>query len=173
MFCPAEGLSGGRIRLSREVAYMAFFDSRVSRFLIQDAGGTKRDLSAFVVDVRGLPGARALNEVTALGDSGARFIPGLQDGVFSLSGLFDNTDVHRAGRGAGRAALARRGGGVRVRAGGDGDGGGEVLREVLGGVLRAAQPGRAAGGVGRVAAGRRRRRPGGVLAWARSTERRG
>ena len=70
---------------------MAFFDSRVSRFLIQDAGGTKRDLSAFVVEVRGLPGARALNEVTALGDSGARFIPGLQDGVFSLSGLFDST----------------------------------------------------------------------------------
>ena len=62
---------------------MAFFDSRVSRFLIEDAGGTKRDLSAFVVDVRGLPGAR--------GDSGARFIPGLQDGLFSLSGLFDST----------------------------------------------------------------------------------
>ena len=37
---------------------MAFFDSRVSRFLIEDAGGTKRDLSAFVVDVRGLPGAQ-------------------------------------------------------------------------------------------------------------------
>ena len=70
---------------------MAFLDSRVSRFLIQDAGDAKRDLSAFVVDVRGLPGARALNEVTALGDSGARFIPGLQDGVFSLSGLFDST----------------------------------------------------------------------------------
>ena len=70
---------------------MAFFDSRVSRFSLDDAGGTKRDLSAFVVDVRGLPGARALNEVTALGDDGARFIPGLQDVAFSLSGLFDST----------------------------------------------------------------------------------
>ena len=70
---------------------MAFFDSRVSRFLLHDTGGTKRDLSSFVVDVRGLPGARALNEVTALGDTGARFIPGLQDAVFSLGGLFDST----------------------------------------------------------------------------------
>ena len=70
---------------------MAFFDSRVSRFSLNDAGGTKRDLSTYVVDVRGLPGSRALNEVTALGDSGARFIPGLQDVAFSLSGLFDST----------------------------------------------------------------------------------
>ena len=54
---------------------MAFFDSKVSRFLIDDTGGTRRDLSPYVTEVRGLPGPRPLNEVTALGDSGARFVP--------------------------------------------------------------------------------------------------
>ena len=70
---------------------MAFFDSKVSRFLLEDTGGARRDLSAYVTDVRGLPGPRALNEVTALGDSGAKFIPGLEDVTISLGGLFDNT----------------------------------------------------------------------------------
>ena len=34
---------------------MAFFDSRVSRFLLHDTGGTKRDISSFVVDVGACP----------------------------------------------------------------------------------------------------------------------
>ncbi|MCH8826396.1 MAG: hypothetical protein IIB16_05505 [Chloroflexi bacterium] len=70
---------------------MPFFDSKVSKFLLDDLGGTQRDLSAFITEVRGLPGARLLNEVTALGDSGARFIPGLEDVVISLAGIFDDT----------------------------------------------------------------------------------
>ena len=71
---------------------MAFFDSRVSRFLIYDIGGDRRDLSPFIADVRGLPGDRALNEVTALGDSGARFIPGIEDTTVLLSGIFDDSE---------------------------------------------------------------------------------
>ena len=71
---------------------MAFFDSRVSRFLIFDVGGTRRDLSPFIADVRGLPGDRSLNEVTALGDPGARFIPGIEDVAFLLSGIFDDSE---------------------------------------------------------------------------------
>ena len=55
---------------------MAFIDGRGSRFRIADTGGVIRDLSAFITEVRGLPGDRALNDVTALGDSGARFKPG-------------------------------------------------------------------------------------------------
>ena len=73
----------------REDVGLAFFDSRVSRFLIFDAGGSSRDLSPFITDVRGLPGDRSLNEVTALGDAGARFIPGIEDVAFLLSGIFD------------------------------------------------------------------------------------
>ena len=70
---------------------MAFFDSKVSKFLIDDTGGTQRDLSAYITEVRGLPGTRSLSEVTALGDSGAKFIPGLEDIAVSLTGIFDNT----------------------------------------------------------------------------------
>ena len=70
---------------------MAFFDSKVSKFLIDDTGAVQRDLSAYITEVRGLPGSRNLNEVTALGDSGAKFIDGLEDVTFSLVGIFDNT----------------------------------------------------------------------------------
>ncbi len=70
---------------------MTFFDSKVSKFLIDDTGSVQRDLSAYLTDVRGLPGPRNLNEVTALGDSGARFIPGLEDVAVSLAGIFDDT----------------------------------------------------------------------------------
>ena len=70
---------------------MTFFDSNVSRFLIDDTGATQRDLSVYLTDVRGLPGPRNLNEVTALGDGGARFIPGLEDVTIVLVGIFDNT----------------------------------------------------------------------------------
>ena len=70
---------------------MAFFDSKVSKFLVDDTGAVQRDLSAYITEVRGLPGLRNLNEVTALGDGGARFIPGLEDVTIALSGIFDDT----------------------------------------------------------------------------------
>ena len=70
---------------------MTFFDSKVSKLRIDDTGAVQRDLSAYVTEVRGLPGPRALNEVTALGDSGARLIPGLEDVSIRVNGLFDDT----------------------------------------------------------------------------------
>ena len=70
---------------------MAFFDSKVSKLLIDDTGGVQRDLSAYIAEIQGLPGPRSLNEVTALGDSGARFIPGLEDVTVTLTGIFDDT----------------------------------------------------------------------------------
>jgi len=70
---------------------MAFFDSKVSKFRIDDTGSVLRDLSPYITDVRGLPGVRNLNEVTALGDSGAKFVPGLEDVTIALSGIFDDT----------------------------------------------------------------------------------
>ena len=70
---------------------MAFFDSKVSKFQIDDTGSVLRDLSAYITEVRGLPGPRPLNEVTALGDGGARFIPGPEDVTVRVSGMFDDT----------------------------------------------------------------------------------
>ncbi len=70
---------------------MAFFDSKVSVFKIDDTGATIRNLSQYITEISGLPGARNLNEVTALGDDGAKFIPGLENVTVSLSGVFDDT----------------------------------------------------------------------------------
>jgi hypothetical protein len=70
---------------------MTFFDSKVSKFLMDDTGASQRDLSAYITDVRGLPGPRRLNEVTALGDSGVKFVPGLEDVEIAVRGIFDNT----------------------------------------------------------------------------------
>ena len=68
---------------------MAFFDSGSSRFIIDDARGTERDLSAFVTHVSGLPGRRALREVTALSDSGRKFVPGAEEAAILVRGVFD------------------------------------------------------------------------------------
>lgn len=43
-----------------------------------------KDLTPYLVSIDGLPGERELIEVTALGDSGRKFIPGLENVVISL-----------------------------------------------------------------------------------------
>ncbi len=70
---------------------MAFVDGRGSRFRIADVGGVMRDLSAYVSEVRGLPGERALDDVTALGDDGAHFNLSGEAVAFSLRGIYDDT----------------------------------------------------------------------------------
>lgn len=70
---------------------MAFFDSGNSRFIINDARGAARDLSAFVTHLSGLPGTRALTEVTALSDSGRKFIPGAEEAAIAVRGAFDGS----------------------------------------------------------------------------------
>ena len=70
---------------------MAFVDGRGARFRIADAGGVMRDLSAYVSEVRELPGERALDDVTALGDDGARFNLSAEVVAFSLRGIYDDT----------------------------------------------------------------------------------
>ncbi len=69
---------------------MAVFDSGRSRFFITDADGTERDLSPFIIELSGLPGARSLREVTSLADSGRRFVPAPESSAISLHGVFDD-----------------------------------------------------------------------------------
>ncbi len=69
---------------------MAFFDSQVSVFRLADADGVECDLSPYLIEVRGLPGARSLNDVTALGDAGLRFAPGIEGATVYLAGLYDS-----------------------------------------------------------------------------------
>lgn len=70
---------------------MAFVHGKNAVFSIDDSGGTLRTISSYVDKVDGLPGGRELSEVTALGDSGTKSIPGLQSVSFSIAGHFDST----------------------------------------------------------------------------------
>ena len=70
---------------------MAFFDSRESVFQIDDTSNQLRNISAFLDEMSGLPGPRNLNDVTAMGDTGRKSIPGLEDVLITLAGHFDDT----------------------------------------------------------------------------------
>lgn len=70
---------------------MAFVHGKNAVFSVDDSGGTLRNISSQVNNVSGLPGARALSEVTAFGDGGTKSIPGLQDVSFTVAGMYDST----------------------------------------------------------------------------------
>ena len=70
---------------------MAFKFTDKSYFAVDaSVGGTLVSITAYVTEVSGLPGGKNLVEVTALGDPGAKFIPGLENVRVSLSGVYDN-----------------------------------------------------------------------------------
>ena len=74
---------------------MAFFDSSISRFHIDDTTGASRDLSASITEIEGIPGSRTLTEITSLSDEGpvyivgAGFKPALT--TVTLTGIFDDS----------------------------------------------------------------------------------
>lgn len=70
---------------------MAFVHGKNAYFAVDDSGGTLRNLSAYLDNISGLPGARDLSEVTAFGDGGVKNIPGLENISFSIAGHFDPT----------------------------------------------------------------------------------
>ena len=70
---------------------MAFFNSKSSRFSIEDTGGAERDLSAYLTEVAGLPGRRVLDDITSLADTGRRYMAGPDVATFTLAGMFDDT----------------------------------------------------------------------------------
>lgn len=60
------------------------YDSGLSVFKITDTGGQLRDITDYVVNIEGLPGARELNEATTLNQTGRKFHPTLQNAPFTL-----------------------------------------------------------------------------------------
>lgn len=70
---------------------MAFVHGKDAVFSLDDSGGTLRDVHIYVNSVSGLPGARALSEVTAFGDQGTKSIPSLANVQFSIAGHYDAT----------------------------------------------------------------------------------
>jgi hypothetical protein len=70
---------------------MSFVHGKGAVFSIDDSGGTLRTVYIYLNSVTGLPGARALSEVTAFGDPGTKSIPGLANVPFSIGGHYDAT----------------------------------------------------------------------------------
>ena len=70
---------------------MTFRHGKDAVFSLDDSGGTLRDVTIHLNQVTGLPGARALSEVTAFTDGGTKSIPGLANVTFSIAGHFDAT----------------------------------------------------------------------------------
>ena len=74
---------------------MAFFDSSISRFHIDDTAGASRDLSASITEIEGIPGSRTLTEITSLSDEGPVYIVGAglkpAPTTVTLTGIFDDS----------------------------------------------------------------------------------
>lgn len=72
---------------------MAFVHGKDAVFSLDDSGGTLRAIKIYLNQVSGLPGARALSEVTAFGDQGTKSIPSLANVQFSIAGHYEATAV--------------------------------------------------------------------------------
>lgn len=70
---------------------MAFTHGKDAVFSLDDSGGTLRNIKIYLNNVSGLPGARALSEVTAFGDQGTKSIPSLANVQFTIGGHYDAT----------------------------------------------------------------------------------
>lgn len=70
---------------------MSFAHGKDAVFSLDDSGGTLRAVKIYLNSVSGLPGARALSEVTAFGDAGTKSIPSLANVQFSIGGHYDAT----------------------------------------------------------------------------------
>jgi len=70
---------------------MTYVHGKDAVFSLDDSGGTLRTITINLNAVSGLPGARALSEVTAFGDAGTKSIPSLANVQFSIGGHFDAT----------------------------------------------------------------------------------
>ena len=66
---------------------MSFFDSRVSKFYVEEF-----DLTGFTTEMAA-NSERELRDVTVLGDTGNKFLPGHHVDKISWSGLYDDTAV--------------------------------------------------------------------------------
>jgi len=73
-----------------------FQHSKNSRFNIDDSAGTIRKVTAYVTGVEGLPGEQELSDISAFGDAGHKFIPGLKNATFTLDFMY-NSDASSSG----------------------------------------------------------------------------
>lgn len=70
---------------------MTYTHGKDAVFSLDDSGGSLRAIHVNLNSITGLPGARALSEVTAFGDQGVKSLPGLANVQFSITGHYDAT----------------------------------------------------------------------------------
>ena len=73
-----------------------FAFSKDSNMYMDDSGGTLREITAYVTGVDGLPGEQELSDITAFGDAGHKFIPGLKNAQYTVD-FFYNSDPSTSG----------------------------------------------------------------------------
>jgi hypothetical protein len=73
-----------------------FQHSKNSEMFLDDSGGSLRKITAYITGVSGLPGEAELTDVTAFGDGGRKFIPGLINARFTIDFMY-NSDVSSSG----------------------------------------------------------------------------
>lgn len=70
------------------------FDSQLSVFQIKDTGGDLRDITPYIVDVKGIPGPRELSEATTLVATSRKWHPSLESAAPILELVWsDDADV--------------------------------------------------------------------------------
>ena len=71
---------------------MAKFNAEQHYFSYDNSGGSLQDISPYLNELDGLPGAGELREITAGGDTvGKKWFRGLENVVITGRGLYDNT----------------------------------------------------------------------------------
>lgn len=70
-----------------------FYPSKDSVFQITNTSGQLKDISPYIISIDGLPGPRELVESTALGDSGKKWQPGLENVVITLELMWSDDDA--------------------------------------------------------------------------------
>ena len=73
-----------------------FQHSKNSEMFMDDTAGGLRKITAYVTGVDGLPGEAELTDITAFGDGGRKFIPGLTNARFTIDFMY-NSDVSSSG----------------------------------------------------------------------------
>jgi hypothetical protein len=103
---------------------MAFVHGKDSHFSVDDSGGTLRNISASVDSVDGLPGDVDMAGVSAFGDSGHKYVVGLENGSFTVNGHWD--DAADVGANTVLAGIRGQSGTVTFEFGPAGNGSGAV-----------------------------------------------
>lgn len=70
---------------------MAKFNSKSSKFFLNDSGDVERELTSYITTIDGLPGEVEMQDSTTLADSGRKHEQGLENSRITLELIWDDT----------------------------------------------------------------------------------